>query len=171
VTDALAGPLVVARVTVGADADADLDEIAALQASTFTHPWGVEALRWEIANSDVARLYTARTSDAALVAYCACWVLFDELHINSLAVVGACRRRGVARRLLLEIFRQATASGVTKATLEVRESNVAARTFYAGLGFSVEATRRDYYRDPREDALVLWNRDLVLVLPAREGLW
>jgi ribosomal-protein-alanine N-acetyltransferase len=138
-----------------------LEDIAALQAGSFSHPWGVDALRWELGNTDVARLYAARTGDAALVAYCSCWILFDELHINSLAVADSWRRQGVARRLLAHVFRDAVAVGATKATLEVRQSNHAARALYEQLGFVVEAVRRDYYRDPREDALLLWNRHLA----------
>jgi ribosomal-protein-alanine N-acetyltransferase len=42
----------------------------------------------------------------------------------------------------------------------VRESNEAARALYEGLGFKVEGVRRDYYQAPREDALILWHRDL-----------
>jgi len=117
-------------------------------------------MRWELANSDVARLYTLRTADGSVVAYCACWMLFDELHINSLAVEEHWRRRGLARRLLADVFREATGAGATSATLEVRQSNHAARALYEGLGFAVEGVRRDYYQNPREDALILWNRAL-----------
>jgi ribosomal-protein-alanine N-acetyltransferase len=50
--------------------------------------------------------------------------------------------------------------GATRATLEVRRSNEAARILYERLGFAVEAIRPDYYTNPREDALILWLRDL-----------
>jgi len=95
-----------------------------------------------------------------LIAYCACWMVFDELHINSLAVDPARRRHGVARRLLRQVFRDAVASGAGSATLEVRHSNAPAIALYEGLGFRGEGVRRDYYQDPREDALILWNRRL-----------
>jgi ribosomal-protein-alanine N-acetyltransferase len=58
------------------------------------------------------------------------------------------------------VLETAIASGATSATLEVRASNQAARALYEGLGFKVEGVRRDYYQEPREDALILWNRDL-----------
>jgi ribosomal-protein-alanine N-acetyltransferase len=63
--------------------------------------------------------------------------------------------------MLVEVLADAVRSGARTATLEVRESNAAARALYEGLGFRVEATRRDYYQHPREDALVLWNRQLA----------
>ena len=68
-----------------------------------------------------------RTAAGMLVGYCACWMVFDELHINSLAVDAPWRRRGLARRLLREVFRDAILAGAQSATLEVRRSNTPAR--------------------------------------------
>jgi ribosomal-protein-alanine N-acetyltransferase len=152
----------VARVPVAisrATAD-DLAAVSALQHRTFTNPWSPESMRWELEHTDVARLYVAREEGGQIVAYCACWMVFDELHINSLAVDPSHRRQGVARALLSAVFAEAVASGARSATLEVRRSNDAARALYEGLGFAVEAIRRDYYQNPREDALILWHRRL-----------
>jgi ribosomal-protein-alanine N-acetyltransferase len=139
----------------------DLSAVEALQRRSFTAAWGEEAIRWELTHTEVARLYVLRGPESELVAYCSCWMLVDELHINSLAVDEAWRRRGLARRLLAEVFREAVAAGARSATLEVRQSNQAARALYEGLGFVVEATRRGYYQSPREDALILWHRRLA----------
>jgi tRNA threonylcarbamoyl adenosine modification protein YeaZ/ribosomal-protein-alanine acetyltransferase len=139
----------------------DLSDVEALQRRSFSAAWGEEAIRWELTNTDVARLYVLRGPAGELLAYCSCWMLLDELHINSLAVDEAWRRRGLARRLLAEVFREAVAAGARSATLEVRQSNQAARALYEGLGFVVEATRRGYYQSPREDALILWHRRLA----------
>jgi ribosomal-protein-alanine N-acetyltransferase len=138
----------------------DFESVAVLQRLTFTNPWGVEAIRWELEHTDVARLYILATAEQEIVGYCACWVVFDELHINSLAIAEPWRRRGLARRLLRAVFDDTAGSGATSATLEVRQSNVAACALYDSLGFEVEGRRRDYYQHPREDALVLWNRRL-----------
>jgi tRNA threonylcarbamoyl adenosine modification protein YeaZ/ribosomal-protein-alanine acetyltransferase len=145
----------------------DLAAIAELQRRSFTNPWGADSIQWELANTDVARLYVASAPDGAVVAYCACWLIFDELHINSLAVDERVRRRGVARQLLREVFRDAIRAGARSATLEVRRSNEAARRLYLSLGFVVDAVRRDYYQLPREDALILWHRQLA----APGSLW
>lgn len=138
----------------------DLATVEALQRQTFSNPWGAESIRWELENSDVARLYVMHDGDGRLVAYCACWMVFDELHINSLAVDVTRRRRGLAKRLLEQVLREAAESGATSATLEVRSSNDAARGLYEGLGFTVEGRRRDYYQEPREDAIILWKRGM-----------
>jgi len=144
-----------------ASAGDDLRDVETLQRSAFTNPWAADSLRWELASTDVARLYLMRDEGERLVAYCACWLILDELHINSLAVAEACRRRGLARQLLRHVFSDAVAAGALTATLEVRQSNSAARALYEALGFRVEGVRRDYYQVPREDALILWHRALA----------
>ena len=82
----------------------ELAAVESLQRQTFTNPWAAESIKWELENTDVARLYVMRATDQRVVAYCACWIVFDELHINSLAVDPAWRRRGLARRLLVSVF-------------------------------------------------------------------
>jgi tRNA threonylcarbamoyladenosine biosynthesis protein TsaB len=149
-------------VTVRRATPDDLRDVATLQRRSFTNAWGAEAIQWELDHTDVARLYVARTEGGQLIAYCACWIVFDELHINSLAVDDRFRRQKVARRLLDHVFRDAVSDGARMATLEVRQSNDAARALYEGLGFRIEGVRRNYYQDPREDGLILWNRALAL---------
>jgi ribosomal-protein-alanine N-acetyltransferase len=143
-----------------AQADESLEAVAQLQRTSFTNPWSVESITWELRETDVARLYLLEAGDQ-LLAYCACWVIFDELHINSLAVAPEARRRGHARLLLTSVFEDVRPAGVTGATLEVRRSNVAAVGLYEGLGFRVEGVRLGYYQEPIEDALVLWHRHLA----------
>lgn len=138
-----------------ADVGRDLDGILAVDAATFERPWTREMYEWEAAHSDVARFYVARHA-GAVVAYCAGWVVFDELHINNLAVEPTWRRQGVASGLLAFVLQDAAAEGATRATLEVRRSNEAAQRLYERFGFGYAGVRKDYYRQPVEDALVLW---------------
>lgn len=138
----------------------DLDEVAALEAESFTNPWSRDMLARELRNSDVARVYVLRRPDGHLLAFCGCWFVFDELHINTLAVKVEERRRGLATKLLRFVFAEAAAAGLNRATLEVRRSNEAALGLYERLGFEVQAIRPNYYSQPVEDALVLWSRKL-----------
>ena len=133
-----------------------VDEVVALEAASFTNPWSKDALLWEMRNSDVTRVYVARDDDGSLLAFCACWVIFDEVHINTMAVAEGRRRQGVASALLKFVLADASAAGARKATLEVRQSNQAAIRLYESLGFEVVATRPGYYTKPDEDALILW---------------
>jgi ribosomal-protein-alanine N-acetyltransferase len=139
---------------------AEIADVARLQARSFGNAWGAEALGGGLTNPNIARLYAVRLRSGELVAYCACWQVVDELHINSLAVDPAHRRRGIAKSLMAAVMTAAAAAGATSATLEVRESNQAGRALYEGLGFRIEGVRRGYYENPREDALVLWHRSL-----------
>jgi ribosomal-protein-alanine N-acetyltransferase len=141
-------------------ADADIDAIVALEAEAFTNPWPRETLVWELQNSDVTQVYLLRDDAGGALAFCICWVIFDELHVNTLAVSPAARRAGLATSLLRYVMAEAAAAGATRATLEVRASNSAALALYTGLGFSVTASRTRYYTHPEEDALILWREGL-----------
>lgn len=138
------------------DAAADVDAIVALEAESFTNPWSRDTLVWELRNSDVTRVHLLRDDAGAVVAFSVCWVIFDELHINTLAVAPAARRNGVATALLRHVIAEAAGAGATKATLEVRASNQPALALYERLGFRVGGTRTRYYAKPEEDALILW---------------
>lgn len=144
-----------------ATADADIDAVAALERESFTNPWSRETLVWELANSDVTRAYLLRNEEDKVVAFCMCWVVFDELHINTVAVAPPHRRLGLASTLLRQVIDEAIAAGASKATLEVRASNTAAIALYERLGFHVAARRPAYYTRPDEDALILWRENLA----------
>lgn len=79
-----------------------------------------------------------------------------ETEILNLAVAPGWRRRGIGRRLMETALEGAVSAGARQVFLEVRESNAGARTFYSQLGFAEGGRRRNYYREPSEDALLLW---------------
>jgi ribosomal-protein-alanine N-acetyltransferase len=78
-----------------------------------------------------------------------------EAEILNLAVAPAQRRRGAGRLLVEAAIAAVKAEGAGRVYLEVRESNAAARSFYANLDFVESGRRRNYYCSPTEDALVL----------------
>lgn len=153
------------RLTAGAGGDvtaieADLDAIVALEADAFTNPWSRDTLVWELQHSDVTRLYVLRRDEGAVAAFCSCWVIFDELHLNTVAVAIAARRQGLGTTLLAHVISDAQSGGAVRATLEVRASNTAALGLYTRLGFQISAKRSRYYSKPEEDALILWKEPL-----------
>ena len=141
--------------------DADLDLVASLEARCFTNPWSRDMLERQLAESQTTRVFVLRLPDAPVAAFCSCWFLVDELHVNTLVVDFPFRRQGLGLRLMHHVLVDAARSGVRRATLEVRESNVAARRLYECLGFTVTAKRPKYYTEPEEDALILWREDLT----------
>ncbi len=142
--------------------DQDLDAIVALESESFTNPWSRETLEWELRNSDVTFIYVLRLDERTIAAFCVCWIIFDELHINTLAVAPGERRRGLATALLKHVMAEAARRHAGRATLEVRASNDAARKLYESLGFRATAIRPHYYTNPEEDALILWRDGLDL---------
>ena len=136
--------------------DADLDGVLQVEAESFTNPWTREMYAWELQNRNVCHIYVVRTADCPVAAFCAFWLVFDEIHINNIAVLPQFRSQGIGTTLLNYVFTEARRLGAKRATLEVRASNDAALRLYERLGFYVAATRKHYYSKPVEDALILW---------------
>jgi ribosomal-protein-alanine N-acetyltransferase len=141
--------------------EGDLDEVAALEARCFTNPWTRDMLARELAQSDVACIFLLRLPDRHLAGFCSCWIVADELHVNTLVIDLPYRQRRLGIRLMRWVMEEAARRGARRGTLEVRESNEAARRLYASLGFEIVARRSRYYSQPDEDALILWHEDLA----------
>lgn len=108
-----------------------------------------------------------RTEDAAeepesgqIVGFAGMWNAFDEAHVTTIAVDEPYRGRGLGEWMLATLFDEALRRGSNWLTLEVRVSNDSARSLYEKWGFSVQGTRRRYYSDNNEDALIMWSRAL-----------
>lgn len=84
------------------------------------------------------------------------WAIVDEAHITLLAVHPAMQRRGLGRLLLWSLLYCAHQRGMKRATLEVRVSNKGAIALYEQFSFKPVGTRKKYYKDTGEDALILW---------------
>lgn len=133
----------------------DLDAIAAIAHASFPHPWTRDMFAQELSAQPLSRSYVLRTPEGEVAAFCTCWLVIDELHINTIAVAPEHRRQGLARELLEYVLNDARKHGAKRAFLEVRRSNVAAIRLYKRFGFATESVRKGYYPDPPEDALVL----------------
>ena len=139
----------------------DLAAVARLEAVCFTNPWTLDMLERELDRSQVARVYALRDETGDVAAFCTCWIVLDELHINTIAVAPNRRREGLATRLMRHVLREAARAGGRRATLEVRASNTVARRLYSTLGFVETAVRPRYYTQPEEDGIILWLEGLA----------
>jgi [ribosomal protein S18]-alanine N-acetyltransferase len=150
----------------------DLPEVEAIERQSFTNPWPMSAYAHEIRGNGqaqylVAWLHAPGTPGNGagrpprLVGYGGIWMQYDEAHISTVAVDPMCRRRGVGERILVGLIDLAGAGRAVEVTLEVRVSNVAARTLYEKYGFTVRGERRRYYSDNGEDALIMTTPQLV----------
>ncbi|HEY6362494.1 MAG TPA: ribosomal protein S18-alanine N-acetyltransferase [Vicinamibacterales bacterium] len=136
--------------------DDDLAGVLEVEHESFTNPWTREMYSWELQNRSVCHIFVVRTPDCHVAGFCAFWQVFDEIHINNVAMRPQFRGRGIGTALLLHVLTEARNLGARRATLEVRASNEGARRLYDRLGFYVAGTRRNYYSNPVEDALILW---------------
>ena len=108
----------------------DLLEVVEIEETTGLSQWGWDAYRAELARPEAVMLVARR----------------------------ACADVSVGRALLCSALDNASARGARLAVLEVRAGNLAARSMYERVGFKVVGERRNYYRQPVEDALVMTMR-------------
>ena len=139
--------------------EADLDGVLEVESESFTNPWTREMYAWELQNRSVCHIFVVRTAECAVIGFCAFWLVFDEIHINNVALRPLYRGKGIGTTLMRHVLGEARRLGAKRATLEVRASNEGARRLYERLGFYVAATRPHYYSKPVEDALILWRDD------------
>lgn len=130
-----------------------IPQIAALERACFSHPWSEDALRDELWN-DSAVVVVAEGEDGTVLGYAGLQTVLDEGYINNVAVDPRFRRQGVAGQLV-EAFLRFGAARLAFLTLEVRTSNAPAIALYEKYGFTQAGRRRDYYDDPKEDALLM----------------
>ena len=138
------------RCRVRVATEADLGGIAAIEQEVFSDPWSRGSFRRLL-----SQLALVADDGDEIAGYIFAHWAGKECEILNLAVHPEQRRRGIARRLVEEAVARLVARGVSLVFLEVRESNEGARAFYDGLGFREVGHCPGYYRQPREDALVL----------------
>ena len=138
----------------------DLPEMVAIETASFSDPWTAKMFEGEMTGNQFARVLALRRRDhqgglGNLVGYLCYWLIFDELRIMNLAVHEADRRQGLARAMVEHAVQEGRRTGVRQALLEVRAGNPAARGLYRGLGFRETGVRKQYYRNPCEDAILM----------------
>jgi len=130
-----------------------IPQIAALERACFSHPWSEDALRSELWN-DSAVVIVAEGEDGTVIGYAGLQTVLDEGYINNVAVDERFRRQGVADELIAAFVRFGQAR-LAFLTLEVRASNAPAIALYAKHGFAEAGRRKNYYEDPKEDAVLM----------------
>ena len=144
-----------AKVLIEPVSKLELGDIVALERASFSDPWS-EASFAAVLNEPLAFFAAARDPASQGVAgYVVAWFVADEGEIANLAVREPTRRRGIGAALLDAALDEGRRRGAQAIYLEVRDSNAAARALYASRDFAEVGRRRNYYRKPMEDAIVL----------------
>jgi ribosomal-protein-alanine N-acetyltransferase len=135
----------------------DLEDVVDIEERTGLNRWGYDAYRRELLKNPNSIMLVARSLDHGrrVIGFFAGWTLEDELHVNNIASHPGYRRIGIGEALMNEGIEKGRQRGAMYVLLEVRASNEVAQSLYRKMGFNYVGRRRDYYRLPTEDALVM----------------
>ncbi len=131
-----------------------LPDVARLEEECFAHPWPRESIE-ECFQNPAYYFFVAKNDEGEVVGYIATYIVRDEAFVENICVSERCRRQGIGKALLERAIENCKAGGASFLSLEVRRSNTAALGLYNAFGFDIEGTRKNYYSDPEEDALIL----------------
>ncbi|OAI39361.1 hypothetical protein AYO38_07870 [bacterium SCGC AG-212-C10] len=136
---------------------ADVPAVVELERLAIEHGWEQAAYERELTGNALAHYLVLERDapDGSLAGFGGFWTQVDETHIVTVAVAVDARRRGFASLLVMALIDRSIALGMTSATLEVRESNTAARALYRRFGFYDVGLRKRYYLDNNEDAVIM----------------
>ncbi len=130
-----------------------LEAVAEIEKDNFSKPWSLQSFQDAYEMEQVVFL-TAK-ADNKVVGYALMYFAFDEGEIPTIAVDCQYRRQHIAQTMLQEIFLEAKKMQVSHIYLEVRQSNESAISLYRHMGFVPVGTRRDFYQNPTESAMVM----------------
>jgi [ribosomal protein S18]-alanine N-acetyltransferase len=144
---------------------ADLPQVISIERRAFPTPWSLAMFVLEL--SKPSGVCLAAVEDGRVVGYLICSRYAEVWHLMNIAVDPPGRQRGIATALLEEMI--AWAGEEASFTLEVRPSNGSAIALYEQFGFRSAGTRRRYYQDTGEDAVIMWRTAETASTPSASG--
>ena len=130
-----------------------VSQIAELEKLCFSDPWSEKSIETEL--SCRLSVWLVALEGEQVVGYVGSQTVIDESDMMNIAVHPDFRRRGIAEALVADLEAALRQRGSRALTLEVRDSNVPAIALYEKLGFAQVGLRKNYYRNPKEDARIL----------------
>ncbi len=116
--------------------------------------WSVRSIREELSNKLARTFVMWDALEEKVVGFINVHHVLGEGDLNDIAVTQSCRRKGLAAQLMKAALKLAQEEGISRYTLEVRESNQGAIRFYESFGFQKVGMRKNYYTKPTENALL-----------------
>ena len=138
----------------------DSEEVAALESKIFSMPWKRDDF-WRMAENKNAA-YIVGVLDDKIIAYAGAWLAFSDAEVMNIAVDENFRGNGFGKKIFAALIKICIERGATAITLEVRASNIAAIKLYESFGLKSVGVRKNYYDNPTEDALIMWNTKLTI---------
>lgn len=145
--------LVRSEMTITTMGQEHVSQVAELEKQCFSDPWSEKSVASELENP--LSLWLVALEGDTIAGYVGSQTVMGETDMMNVAVSPAYRRRGIARELIQALLRELARQGSHRLMLEVRASNAPARALYESLGFAQVGRRPNYYRNPKEDALIL----------------
>lgn len=136
-----------------------LRSVLHIEGQVYPRPWTLTLYMSEL-NLRTSRHYVVARVGGRVAGYAGMLFAADEAHITTIAVDPPWHRHHIGTLLLLHQARAALRHGARHLTLEVRMSNSPAQELYRKFGFVAEGVRRNYYPEVKEDAIVMWARDI-----------
>ena len=130
-----------------------VSQVAQLERLCFSMPWSENSIRYELTNP--LALWLVAVDGDMVAGYVGSQSVMGEADMMNLAVLPDYRRQGIGEMLVKRLVEELTANAVSSLTLEVRASNTVAIELYNKLGFAQVGRRPNYYKNPKEDALIL----------------
>ena len=130
----------------------DAKSISRLEQLCFSHSWSEASVKSAMESGTV---YFCAENDGCTVGYAGVKVVLDEGQVANIAVDPSFRGRHIGRALAEKMIDHCKDSGCTCLTLEVRPSNQPAVRLYESLGFCSVGVRKNYYRDPLENCVLM----------------
>ena len=148
------------EITITKMEASDIENVSCIEAEAYgEHHWSKSAFYDELQNN-LAKYYVAKTPEGELVGYAGTWHIIDEGHITTIAVKKSHLRKHIGEAIILKILEDCYEAGIKYLTLEVRVSNTPAISLYSKYGFNSLGTRKGYYQDNNEDALIMWTENI-----------
>jgi ribosomal-protein-alanine N-acetyltransferase len=150
------------RMSISRMTAADIRAVMRIEALSFPTSWPPSAFASELNDNKLAHYFIGRAGDGEgdVVAYGGIWVILEDSHITTIAVHPDWRGKKYGEEMLVHLLREAIERGASWITLEARESNAVAQRLYRKYGFTIVSTRRAYYSDNGENAVVMWAGNL-----------
>lgn len=137
----------------------DVDDVLKIEETAYgEHHWSADSFYNELSNN-LARYYCTFLDDE-LVGYAGTWQILDEVHITTIATKEIFKGRKIGEAMLSRIIDDCYVNMAKYITLEVRVSNTPAINLYEKYGFKSLGTRKGYYQNNNEDAIVMWTENI-----------
>ncbi len=138
----------------------DVEAVIRIEEEAYgKHHWAKSSFYDEMSNN-LAKYYVARIPNGEIVGYAGTWHIIDEGHLTTIAVKREYLRNHIGEAILKTIIDDCYKSEIKYLTLEVRVSNIPAIKLYEKYGFKSLGTRKGYYQDNNEDALIMWTENI-----------